>query len=95
MRRLCTFALLAFLGVLTQPRSPAADWAPKTAPLMTRWAKDVDPAKPHPEYPRPTMVRPDWQNLNGLWDYAIRPKDEGKPEKWDGKILVPFPVESA
>ncbi|HEY1378517.1 MAG TPA: beta-galactosidase, partial [Gemmataceae bacterium] len=73
----------------------AADWAPKAAPLMTRWAKDVDPAKPHPEYPRPTMVRPDWQNLNGLWDYAIRPKAEGKPDKFDGKILVPFPVESA
>jgi hypothetical protein len=90
MRRICTFALLLWATPLV-----AADWAPKTAPLMTRWAKDVDPAKPLPEYPRPTMVRPDWQNLNGLWDYAIRPKGEGKPEKWDGSICVPFPVESA
>jgi len=41
------------------------------------------------------MVRSDWQNLNGLWDYAIRAKDEGRPQQFDGQILVPFPVESA
>ena len=34
-------------------------------------------------------------NLNGLWDYAIRPKDDARPEQFDGKILVPFAVESA
>jgi hypothetical protein len=90
MRRSCLFVALLF----TAP-ALATDWAPKTAPLMTRWAKDVDPAKPLPEYPRPTMVRPEWQNLNGLWEYAIRPKAEGKPDKFDGQILVPFPVESA
>ena len=61
---------------------------------MTRWAKDVSPANAHPEYPRPQMVRKDWQNLNGLWDYAIRAKDESKPDKWDGQILVPFAVEA-
>src|SRR3954449_1448029 len=91
MRRLSTFALLLLWTV----PAAAADWAPQKAPLMTRWAKDVHPAKPLPEYPRPTMVRSEWQNLNGLWDYAIRPKADGKPEKHDGKILVPFPVESA
>ena len=73
----------------------AADWKPKQAPLMTRWAKDVDPQNPLSEYPRPQMVRDRWQNLNGLWDYAIRPKDEARPDKWDGEILVPFAVESA
>ena len=73
----------------------AADWEPKQAPLMTRWAKDVTPEKVHAEYPRPQMMRQEWQNLNGLWDYAIKPKDEAQPKDWDGKILVPFPVESA
>lgn len=70
-------------------------WQPAKGPLMTRWAKDVTPDHVHAEYPRPQMVRPDWQNLNGLWDYAIRPKSENRPAEFDGKILVPFPVESA
>ena len=48
--------------------------------------------KAHPEYPRPQMVRDEWQNLNGLWDYAIRPRDDAQPKQFDGKILVPFPV---
>ncbi len=73
----------------------AADWKPANGPLMTRWAKDVSPKNPLPEYPRPQMVRKDWQNLNGLWDYAIVAKDAPQPEKFAGKILVPFPVESA
>ncbi|MHC4736580.1 MAG: hypothetical protein ACYTDW_19310, partial [Planctomycetota bacterium] len=64
-------------------------------PLMTRWAKDVSPRKAHREYPRPQMVRKYWQNLNGLWEYAIVAKDAQRPEEFDGQILVPFPVESA
>jgi hypothetical protein len=62
---------------------------------MTRWAKQVSPDNVHPEYPRPQIVRKNWLNLNGLWEYAIRPKDEQRPRKFDGQILVPFPVESA
>ncbi len=74
----------------------AAEWQPKQAPLMTRWAKDVTPQNVHAEYPRPQMVREPWMNLNGLWEYAIRPKADGTPTAWEGeKILVPFPVESA
>jgi hypothetical protein len=72
-----------------------AQWAPQKAPIMTRWAKDVSPEKAWPEYPRPQMQRSDWQNLNGLWDYAITLKDAEQPREWQGKILVPFPVESA
>jgi hypothetical protein len=74
----------------------AADsWKPANGPLMTRWAKDVSPERPLPEYPRPQMVRKDWLNLNGLWDYAIAPKAEAAPKAYQGKILVPYPVESA
>lgn len=40
-------------------------------------------------------MRPAWQNLNGHWDYAIRPADAPQPELFDGKILVPYPVESS
>ncbi len=72
----------------------AFGWAPKGDLIKTRWAADVNPAAPLPEYPRPQMVRPDWMNLNGLWDYAITPADAsyGKPE---GQILVPFCAESS
>jgi len=72
-----------------------AAWQPAKGPLMTRWGKQVSPENVHPEYPRPQMVREDWLNLNGLWEYAIRPKDQGQPAKFDEQILVPFPVESA
>ena len=47
----------------------AQKWQPKQAPLMTRFAKDVNPDKVLPEYPRPQMVRNKWLNLNGLWQY--------------------------
>ena len=73
----------------------AAEWKPAESTLMTRWAKDVSPDSVHPEYPRPQMVRKDWLNLNGLWEYAICAKDDPQPKEFDGKILVPFPVESA
>jgi beta-galactosidase/beta-glucuronidase len=69
------------------------DWAPKRDHIVTRWS--VDPRAAHPEYPRPQLVRPEWAPLNGLWDYAIVPVDAPDPTIWDGKILVPFPVQSA
>jgi beta-galactosidase/beta-glucuronidase len=62
---------------------------------MTRWAAAVDANNVHPEYPRPQMRRDAWLNLNGRWEYAIRPRDEGRPATFDGEILVPFPAESA
>jgi len=94
--RTIPFALaLALLIPLASAR--AADWQPAKGPLMTKWAKDVTPDKVHPEYPRPQMVRKEWQNLNGLWEFAAAKKDEEPPlgKKLDGRILVPFPVESA
>jgi len=75
--------------------SAPANWQVSQGPLMTRWAQQVSPDNAHREYPRPQMVRKDWLNLNGLWEYAIRPKDAPKPDKFDGNILVPFAAESA
>jgi hypothetical protein len=65
--------------------------------LTTRWARDVKPDRPHPEYPRPQLVRPDWLNLNGLWQLAFAKGGEAAPLGKDlpDRILVPFPVESA
>jgi hypothetical protein len=81
----------AFIGI----GAADAQWQAKEGPLMTRWAAEVTPENVHQEYPRPQMVRDAWMNLNGLWDYAIRPKDDAQMESPDGQILVPFPVESA
>jgi hypothetical protein len=73
----------------------AVQWQPAAGPLLTKWAADVSPARTLPEYPRPQLVRRDWLNLNGLWDYAVKPRGESAPASFDGQILVPFPIESA
>ena len=95
MTRLVAASLLVLVadGGLTAVHDPR--WKPAPGPLRTRWASRVTGAKPLPEYPRPTLVRKEWRNLNGLWEYAIRARGEGKPGVWDGRILVPFPVESS
>ena len=72
------------------------DWKMAGDKINTPWASKVDPANPLPEYPRPQMERKDWMNLNGLWQYAILPKSNATvPTAFEGKILVPFAVESA
>ncbi|MDR0901215.1 MAG: hypothetical protein LBM92_00400, partial [Opitutaceae bacterium] len=75
--------------------TPATAWSPAGDRIKTPWAAEVSPGNVLPEYPRPRLVRPDWQNLNGLWDFAILPKERGEPAVFDGKILVPFPAESS
>jgi len=75
--------------------SASAEWHPGKAPLMTRWAADVDPANPLPEYPRPQFAREDWMSLNGLWDCGITPDSATNFPSLARKILVPFPIESA
>ncbi len=62
--------------------------------IETRWAKDVDSENALPEYPRPNMVRSNWKNLNGLWKYALT-SIGNKPKKYQGNILVPYPIESS
>lgn len=83
--------LVPLLLVLQQPAVPLPAVA---AGLRTRWAAAVDSNHPLPEYPRPQMVRPRWVNLNGLWEYAVLDSAAPRPRRFDGKILVPFPIES-
>jgi hypothetical protein len=87
--------VLSLLVAIIPTMHANGEWKPAEGPLATRWAKDVTPDNVWPEYPRPQMVRPEWTNLNGLWDYAIVAKDAPEPEQWQGKILVPFCAESA
>lgn len=70
----------------------AAQWKPADGPLMTQWAKDVSPDKVWPEYPRPQMVRDRWQNLNGLWDYAITAKMWNGQHSGTARFWCRFPL---
>jgi beta-galactosidase len=83
------------MAAITGPAT--ADWKPAGDRIKTRWAAGVTPDNAWREYPRPQMVREQWRNLNGLWDYAVRPKNaaEPPPEKWNGHILVPYCIESS
>ena len=70
-------------------------WQPVPGNLITHWAEQVDPTCPLPEYPRPQMEREEWLNLNGLWNYAVTPKDQSYFSEVEGQILVPFSIESS
>ncbi|MDR2762213.1 MAG: hypothetical protein LBB88_06380 [Planctomycetaceae bacterium] len=98
--------------------------------LKTAWSKEVLPDRVHSDYPRPTLTRRDWLNLNGYWDWkqieiptttttstststtsstpststspTSTPLSIGSPrisvtknEQFDGRVLVPFPIESS
>ncbi|MEA5044900.1 MAG: beta-galactosidase, partial [Petrimonas sp.] len=86
--------LVVFI-LLTATLSLSAQWKPAGDRLKTRWASQIDVNNVLPEYPRPIMERSQWQNLNGLWNYAILPVGKQIPGSFDGKILVPFAVESS
>ena len=75
--------------------SASAQWKPAGDKIKTSWADKIDINKVLPEYPRPIMERDEWQNLNGLWNYAILPAGKSAPQTYDGKILVPFALESS
>lgn len=73
----------------------AQNWAPAGDMIKTRWASEVTPNNARAEYPRPQMVRGEWACLNGLWDYAVSPKDVEVMPEAEGQILVPFCIESS
>ncbi|MEO6135378.1 MAG: sugar-binding domain-containing protein [Ginsengibacter sp.] len=93
MKRICflTLMILFTTCVLGQVK-----WKIAGNKITTSWAEKVDYKNPLPEYPRPQLVRENWKNLNGLWQYAIVPKSEDQiPSSFQGNILVPYAVESA
>jgi hypothetical protein len=93
MKPRLAFSLLSALVALAA-HGAAPEWKPVPGKMMTPWGEKVTPAGAWTEYPRPGFVRERWQSLNGLWDYALRPRTAPAPANFDGKILVPFAVEA-
>ncbi len=79
------------------PKLPKAKrpTTPYKSALLTKWGQEVTSKNVWTEYPRPQLKREHWQNLNGHWDYAITNLEQSNaPETWNGKLLVPFAIES-
>jgi hypothetical protein len=72
----------------------AASWTKASNTIWTTWGEGInDVTNVLQEYPRPQLVKDNWQNLNGLWDVW-----EGEDINFKGAkrgILVPFPIQSA
>ncbi|WP_406151274.1 AbfB domain-containing protein [Streptomyces sp. NBC_01012] len=86
----------ALVTAATVPATAApTEWAPKPAPMTTPWTDEVPVDDPLPEYPRPQLTRPDWANLNGIWDFAVTGRDDPEPEAFSEQIRVPFVAESS
>ena len=92
MKTISCLAIAFFALQTSQPAQPASP-VPQTH-LKTKWAADVNPEHPLPEYPRPQMERKQWINLNGPWSYAIAAADAPRPASFDKRIIVPYPIES-
>lgn len=88
----CWFCLLALLVA-----GRVCAWQMKQAPLMTQWAALVNTNSPFPEYPRPQLVRSNWLNLNGIWQFQSGATNDSVPvgQTLSSEILVPYPMESA
>jgi beta-galactosidase/beta-glucuronidase len=91
MKKISALILLLSACHLIQAQS----WKPAGNKIRSAWSNNIDPASVHSEYPRPQMRRDAWINLNGLWEYAIKYKEEGRPASFSGHILVPFAIESS
>ena len=92
IRAMCIF----MAAIATEAR--AGGWQMKQPPLATQWTSQVNTNTPLPEYPRPQMVRSNWLNLNGIWQFepGITNTDAVPTNQTlSGNILVPYPMESA
>jgi hypothetical protein len=85
------------LGLAATILCAQVPWQMKQAPLMTQWAALVDTNAPLPEYPRPQLVRTNWLNLNGIWQFQPGATNDPVPigQTLSNEILVPYPMESA
>ena len=90
MKKYVLFCCCYFFFICVQ-----AQWKPEGNKIITKWAESINPEYVHQEYPRPRLVRNEWKNLNGLWDYEITKLGVNKPNFYKNKILVPFPIESS
>ena len=86
---------ILFLLLIAISQPIMGQWSPSGDKIKTKWAEKITPDTVLSEYPRPIMERDEWKNLNGLWDYAIQKKGSTAPTNYQGKILVPFAVESS
>ena len=88
-------AMLTFAG----STSAQSVWTKQMAPVMTVWGEQLTEDNAWQEYPRPSMKREDWMNLNGVWRYfkrsTINYDYQRSASAFSKAILVPFPVESA
>jgi hypothetical protein len=50
------------------------------------------PSIPLPEHPRPDFERPQWRNLNGLWQFQLDPQNEGEAGVWRNGLPAPRPI---
>ena len=94
MTRVLTASASLLLAFAQAAPPPAPQSTVPATRLRTRWAAQVQRDAVLPDYPRPQMVRRDWASLNGEWTYAITAGDAPRPAAFDGRILVPFAIES-
>jgi len=95
------------ISILVSALAAQADYTQAPVSMKTPWGEKITPENAWREYPRPQMVRPQWTNLNGLWEFAVTRGENtpDMPKAWksdaigetvaSGEILVPFPIESS
>ncbi len=88
--------------VLLSAAAPAAPdpsdsgWEMGEPRLPTPWTEEVSPDNALPDYPRPQLTRANWQNLNGVWEFAGATAGAEPPfgQTLGEQVLVPYPIES-